>query len=94
MDIEIVVTRLYESEINCAISCFWDKGRDVKLGDEMNGFVVRKITSGHWALWDTEKPGRSSKPAPAGIKNAKRRGSDSHAEAAKHKEIQGFGISA
>jgi hypothetical protein len=46
------------------------------------------------ASWDTEKTGRSSKPAPAGIKNAKRRASDSHAEAAKRKEIQGFGISA
>jgi hypothetical protein len=28
------------SEINCAISSFWDNGWDVKLGDEMNGFVA------------------------------------------------------
>ena len=40
MDIEIVMKRLYESEINCSISCFWDNGWDVKLGDEMNGFVA------------------------------------------------------
>ena len=32
--------RLYESEINCSISRFWDNGWDVKLGDEMNGFVA------------------------------------------------------
>jgi hypothetical protein len=38
MDIEIVMKRLYESEINCSISSFWDNGWDVKLGDEMNGF--------------------------------------------------------
>ena len=38
MDIEIVLNRLYESEINCSISTFWDNGWDVKLGDEMNGF--------------------------------------------------------
>jgi hypothetical protein len=37
MDIEIVMRKLYESEINCALSCFWDNGWDVKLGDEMNG---------------------------------------------------------
>lgn len=40
MDIEITMKRLYESEINCSISSFWDNGWDVKLGDEMNGFVA------------------------------------------------------
>ena len=40
MDIEIVMKKLYESEINCSISTFWDNGWDVKLGDEMNGFVA------------------------------------------------------
>lgn len=30
--------RLYDSEINFQISCFWDGGFDWKLGDEMNGF--------------------------------------------------------
>lgn len=38
MDIELVMNRLYQSEINCAISSFWDNGWDVRLGDEMNGF--------------------------------------------------------
>ncbi len=40
MDIEIVMKKLYESEINCSISSFWDNHWDVKLGDEMNGFVA------------------------------------------------------
>ena len=40
MDIEIVIKRLYESEINCSISSFWDNGWDAKLGDQMNGFVA------------------------------------------------------
>lgn len=34
------MTRLYASEINCSVSCLWDGGWDVKLGDEMNGFVA------------------------------------------------------
>ena len=33
-----VLADLYNSEINVSISCFWDGGWDVKLGDEMNGF--------------------------------------------------------
>lgn len=32
--------RLYDSEINFSISCFWDGGFDVKLGDGHNGFVA------------------------------------------------------
>jgi hypothetical protein len=37
-----VPQRLYDSEINFSISCFWDGGFTVKLGDEMNGFVARE----------------------------------------------------
>ena len=40
MDIEIVMKKLYESEINCAISSMWDDHWTVKLGDEFNGFVA------------------------------------------------------
>lgn len=36
-----VLDRLYESEINFSISCFWDNNVDVKLGDEMNGFAAK-----------------------------------------------------
>lgn len=33
--------RIYDSEINFSITTFWDGGFDVKLGDEMNGFVAK-----------------------------------------------------
>jgi hypothetical protein len=32
--------KLYESEINLHLSWFWDSGYDVKIGDEMNGYVA------------------------------------------------------
>lgn len=32
--------KLYDSEINFEISCFWDGGFDWKLGDHMNGYKV------------------------------------------------------
>ena len=38
MTLASVLDALYESEINFSISCFWDNGLDVKLGDEMNGY--------------------------------------------------------
>ena len=33
-----ILQRLYDSEINVAISSFWDDGFYVKLGDGMNGY--------------------------------------------------------
>jgi len=36
-----IAKRLYDSEVNFSISTFWDAGIEVKLGDEMNGFVAR-----------------------------------------------------
>ncbi len=40
MDIK-TLQKLYDSEINFSISCFWDGGIDVKLGDSMNGFDAK-----------------------------------------------------
>lgn len=37
-NLEKTLQALYNSEINFSISCFWDGGFDIKLGDEMNGF--------------------------------------------------------
>lgn len=31
--------KLYDEEINFELSCFWDGGYRVRLGDESNGFV-------------------------------------------------------
>jgi hypothetical protein len=37
---ETIIQDLYDSEINFSIVAFWDNGFEVKLGDEMNGFVA------------------------------------------------------
>jgi hypothetical protein len=34
--LEHILDDLYESEINASISCLWDGGIDVMLGDELN----------------------------------------------------------
>lgn len=36
--LDAVLTRIYESEINCAMISFWDGGWTVKLGDRINGY--------------------------------------------------------
>lgn len=33
-----IFQELYDSEINFSVSCFWDGGFEVKLGDDLNGF--------------------------------------------------------
>lgn len=43
---------LYKSEINLHISWFWDAGFDVKIGDEMNGFLA---TFSSYDLFEIEK---------------------------------------
>lgn len=40
MTIEERLQYLYDAEINCSISWFWDGGFDVKLGDPLNGFTA------------------------------------------------------
>ncbi len=37
--LDVVLAALYLSEINCTLVSFWDGGWDVKLGDDMNGYV-------------------------------------------------------
>jgi hypothetical protein len=36
-----ILQRLYDSEINCAVSGFYDAGFDVRLGDTLNGFLAQ-----------------------------------------------------
>jgi len=38
IDIEAILSDLYESEINVSMSWFWDGGIDVKIGDPLNGY--------------------------------------------------------
>jgi hypothetical protein len=42
MDLSTVLADLYESELNCLISCIWNSGWDVRLGNELNGRRKRK----------------------------------------------------
>lgn len=36
-DIGTIISRLYDSEINCGLSSFWDSGWVVWIGDDLNG---------------------------------------------------------
>jgi hypothetical protein len=40
--LEHELQRIYESEINARISWLWDGGIDVRLGDEMNGYLAEE----------------------------------------------------
>jgi hypothetical protein len=53
MELGTVVQALYDSELNCSISTFCDRGFTVKLGDEMNGFDAEKTvkTAAGAAAW-------------------------------------------
>ena len=42
MDLALALQRIYDSEINVSISWLWDCGFDVRLGDEVNGFVAEE----------------------------------------------------
>ena len=42
MELGKVIDALYDSEINCSVSTFWDGGFTVKLGDEMKGFLAER----------------------------------------------------
>lgn len=44
-DLQLVLARLYRSEINCSISTLWDGGWDVKLGAGQNGWKAETTVS-------------------------------------------------
>lgn len=48
-----VLLDLYASEINVNISCFWDAGWVIKLGDEMNGYRAEASVTSAEGLADT-----------------------------------------
>ena len=58
--LDIVLDQLYASEINFSLSCLWDGGIDVKLGDEMAGFDAETNvrTSAEAAQWLDEQARR------------------------------------
>jgi hypothetical protein len=47
-----ILQRLYDSEINFGVSGFYDAGFDVRLGDHLNGFLMKdKVET--WAEAET-----------------------------------------
>ena len=50
--LDTVMRDLYNSEINCSVSCFWDGGWTVKIGDFINGFQAEATidNSDFWGL--------------------------------------------
>lgn len=53
MELEKVMEVLYDAEVNCDISSFWDVGWVVRLGDHHNGFkaTVNMDTLEHAGRW-------------------------------------------
>lgn len=47
-----VFQKLYDFEINFSVSCFWDGGFKIKIGDEMNGFKAE----GSVRMWAEVEP--------------------------------------
>src|ERR1700760_4564348 len=43
--LEDKLQQIYDSEINVRISWLWDGGIDVRLGDEMNGYLAEENVS-------------------------------------------------
>jgi hypothetical protein len=41
-DLAVELQKIYDSEINLRISWFWDGGIDIRLGDDMNGYLVEE----------------------------------------------------
>src|SRR5579872_2522163 len=41
-DLAVELQKIYDSEINVEISWFWDGGMNLRLGDEMNGFLAEE----------------------------------------------------
>lgn len=42
VDLSAELQKIYDSEINLRISWLWDGGIEVRLGDEVNGFLAEQ----------------------------------------------------
>ncbi len=45
MDLATELQRIYDSEINIEIGWFWDGGINLRLGDQMNGYLAEENVS-------------------------------------------------
>jgi hypothetical protein len=43
VDLAVELQKIYDSEINVRISWLWDGGIEVRLGDEVNGFLAEEL---------------------------------------------------
>jgi DNA-directed RNA polymerase subunit RPC12/RpoP len=43
VDLAIELQKIYDSEINIRIAWMWDGGIEIRLGDEMNGFLAEEV---------------------------------------------------
>src|SRR5262245_58694793 len=58
-----ILQRLYDSEISFEVSGFYDAAFDVRLGDHLNGFLVKdKVET--WAEAETWLRGAGASPFP------------------------------
>ena len=44
-DLAIELQRIYDSEINVRIGWLWDGGIEVRLGDDMNGYLAEETVT-------------------------------------------------
>jgi hypothetical protein len=44
-DLAIELQKIYDSEINIRIGWLWDGGIELRIGDEVNGFLAEEIVS-------------------------------------------------
>ena len=54
MDLAAELQKIYDSEINIRINWLWDCGIDVRLGDQMNGFLAEETSADAAANRDPE----------------------------------------
>ena len=44
-DLAVALQKIYDSEINVRIGWFWDSGIEIRLGDDMNGYLAEETVS-------------------------------------------------
>ena len=44
-DLAVELQKIYDSEINVRIGWFWDGGIEIRLGDDMNGYLAEETVS-------------------------------------------------
>jgi hypothetical protein len=66
MDLAAELQRIYDSEINVRIGWLWDGGIEVRLGDDVNGYLAAETLASARpkSCPGSRKPSRTSTPRP------------------------------